>query len=280
MQLIHDINDMQTIALRERVHKKIALVPTMGYLHEGHLSLIRLAKQHADIVIISIFVNPSQFGPNEDLDKYPRDLENDLKLCEQINVDYVFNPEAKAVYPHPFLTQVSVTELKSMMCGISRQVHFDGVALIVNKLLNICQPHLAVFGLKDYQQFIIIQRMVNELNIPVKLIGAATVREADGLALSSRNKYLDSEQRKDALILYQSLQKAKLLIENNEKPISEIKTIISADFKKTKARLDYFVIKDAITLQDIEIAAGKLVIAIAAYIGKARLIDNIQLTIG
>lgn len=278
MQLIEDINEMQRISIKEKKHKKIALVPTMGYLHEGHLSLFRIAKQHADIVIVSIFVNPSQFGPNEDLENYPRDLEADLKSCDQLNVDYVFHPTVEAMYPKPFLTTISVTEMKSMMCGISRQVHFDGVVLVVNKLFQICQPDLAVFGLKDYQQFVIIQRMVSELNIPVKLIGGPTVRESDGLAMSSRNKYLDETNRAKALYLYASLHKAKRMIEENSLSIKHILKQIEADFEKEQIKLDYFVIKDALTLSDVDEAKGKLVLAIAAYVGAARLIDNIIVT--
>jgi len=204
--------------------KSIGFVPTMGYLHKGHLSLVEAARKENDVVVVSIFVNPTQFGPNEDYNRYPRDLERDLRLLEPIGVDYVFNPSVEEMYPAMYSTYVEEVELSKYLCGASRPGHFRGVCTVVTKLFNIVKPTKAYFGQKDAQQFRVLRRMVRDLNMDVEMIEMPIVREEDGLAMSSRNVYLSPEERKEATRLYKSLLKAKELIESGERDVQKIKS--------------------------------------------------------
>lgn len=260
--------------------KKIGFVPTMGYLHEGHLKLIDIAKEHSDFVVVSIFVNPTQFGPQEDFAAYPRDFERDRKLCESRGTDLIFAPEVGEMYPERSLITFQIERLADRLCGARRPGHFNGVVLVVSKLFNIVQPDIAVFGQKDAQQLIIIKRLVRDLNFPVKIIAAPTVREPDGLAMSSRNVYLNSEQRAQSTVLYQSLQRAKALIESGERnPQKIIAAIEQFITTASEARIDYIEILSVRDLQPREYLDGQVLIALAVYFGKARLIDNIVLEI-
>lgn len=256
--------------------KSVGFVPTMGALHEGHLSLIRKARKVNKIVVVSIFVNPSQFAPREDLKKYPRPIKKDLLLARKEKVDYVFYPSAKTMYPDNFLTYVFVSGLSETLCGKSRPGHFRGVATIVLKLFNIIQPDAAYFGQKDAQQAVIIKKMAKDLNIPVKIKVMPTIRDKDGLALSSRNIYLNKEERLSALVLSRSLNLAKLLIKGGAsdaaKIISRMKQLIS---QKKNASIDYVSIVDPESLQPLKKISGDYLIVLAIRIGKTRLIDNI-----
>jgi len=278
MKKIEKINEIRNILdLERKANRSIALVPTMGFLHEGHLSLIKEARQNNAIVVVSIFVNPTQFGPNEDLETYPRDIERDSKLCEQEGADYIFNPSVEEMYGEDYATYViTESDITNKLCGASREGHFKGVMSVVTKLFNIIQPDNAYFGRKDYQQVAVIKKMVRDLNIPVNIIDSPIVREADGLAMSSRNTYLSSEERKDALVLNCSLKEAKERIlkgEKNKKVIRE--EILDKINEIPYSEIDYVEILDATTLEDIETIDRDVVIALAVKIGKPRLIDNI-----
>jgi pantoate--beta-alanine ligase len=257
--------------------RTIGFVPTMGALHRGHVSLIERSVKHGDFVVVSIFVNPTQFGPKEDLAKYPRPLREDLRICKNHGVDVVFVPDAKEMYRQEELAWVDVHKISEPLCGCFRPGHFRGVATVCAKLFNIVQPDIAYFGQKDAQQLAMIRRMVADLNFPVKIVGCPTVREADGLALSSRNMYLSLEQRKDATCIYRSLKIAREMIESgrrNPKTIAaKIRKIITA--AKSLSSIDYISIVDAETLQDVSHITGKVLIAIAARFGSTRLIDNL-----
>ena len=278
MQVIEKISDMQSYIRACKLDgKTIGFVPTMGYLHEGHLSLVRIARKRCDILVVSIFVNPTQFGPGEDFDKYPRDFGRDKKLCEQENVDIIFAPSVEEMYPKDSVTYVDMAgEMTKVLCGKYRPGHFRGVMTVVSKLFNIVQPDIAVFGRKDGQQLAVIRRMVSDLNFPIEIIGGETVRESDGLAMSSRNKYLTEEQRKSAPALYKSLLLAKTMIENGETDSSKIVERMrdyisnSGDFK-----IQYIEIVDADTLTPVDKIRNKVMIALAAFLGETRLIDNI-----
>lgn len=276
MKIIQTISEMQQYAeALRRQGKIIGFVPTMGFLHEGHLSLVRLARPRCDIVVVSIFVNPTQFAPNEDLDKYPRDFRRDEQLCEREQVDVIFYPTAAEMYPQPYRTFVSVEKLTETMCGTSRPGHFRGVATVVAKLFNIVKPHLAVFGEKDYQQAQVIRQMVRDLNFDVEILTGPIVREPDGLAMSSRNKYLTASQRKDALLLHKSLQLARKLIlagERNSAALRErMEELIGS---APTSRVDYIAVVDPETLEDVSTIRERTLIALAVYIGQTRLIDN------
>jgi len=280
MKIVRNINELYSIIKFEKEQgKKIGFVPTMGYLHQGHLSLIEIAKENSDFVAVSIFVNPIQFGPNEDFDNYPRNEKQDLEFCEKMGADLVFLPEVKDVFSKNFSTKILNPKLSALLCGAKRPGHFDGVLTIVCKLFNMVNPDIAVFGLKDYQQFTLIKQMVEDLNFHIELIGAPIVRENDGLAMSSRNKYLNDIERKEATVLYKSLQKAKEKILQGEKNASKIKDyIIQNIHEKDTAKIDYVEIVDCKTLEEIEKIEDSCLIALAAYFGKARLIDNILIT--
>jgi len=276
MIVISGIKEMSDIARRIKAkHRKIGFVATMGALHEGHLSLIRQADKDNDVIVVSIFVNPVQFGPQEDFRRYPRPRKNDLALMTKSGVDFVFYPEANAVYPEGFKTYVEVKDLSSLLCGKSRPGHFCGVTTVVAKLFNIIQPDVAYFGQKDAQQAVIIKKMSEDLNFPIKIKIMPTLREKDGLAISSRNIYLDRKERIDALCLSQGLNLADDLIKrgmrNTTKIIAEIKRLIK---KRKVARIDYVAIVDLNNLKPVRHISGKCLLALAVWIGKTRLIDN------
>lgn len=270
------INSIEEIKKIKKDNISIGFVPTMGYLHEGHISLIKKAKEENDIVITSIFVNPTQFGPNEDFEKYPRDESRDLQKCEENGCDIVFLPQVDEMYPDSFLTFVQVEELGKGLCGKSRPTHFRGVTTVLTKLFNIVKPNRAYFGQKDAQQLVIIKKMVEDLNMDVEIIGCPIVREADGLAISSRNTYLSPEERNDALFLNKSLKLAKNLIENGEKNISIIKNEMEkAILSGNNNAIDYIEFVDTKTLNPVSEIKDNVLIAIAVKVGKTRLIDNI-----
>ncbi|MBI5118458.1 pantoate--beta-alanine ligase [Candidatus Poribacteria bacterium] len=276
MRIISDSSEMQTLANRIReTDLLIGFVPTMGYLHEGHGSLIRGARQQSDIVVLSIFVNPTQFGPAEDLDKYPRDMERDKEIAREAGTDYIFYPEARDIYTSEFQTYVNVEKITKSHCGVSRPTHFRGVATVCTKLFNIVLPHWAFFGQKDYQQCAVIRRMVKDLNMNLEIIVLPTVREADGLAMSSRNVYLTPEERKQATCLYESLQLAKNMVRAGR---TDARTILMAMREHIKrkplASIDYVSIADTDTLQELETIRTEAVALLAVYFGKTRLIDN------
>lgn len=258
---------------------KIGLVPTMGYLHEGHLSLVRLAKKECDIVFMTIFVNPAQFGPSEDLDKYPVDSERDVLRAENNDVDYIFKPSTKEIYQNDHKTYVEVEELSDIMCGKNRPGHFRGVTTIVLKLFNIICADRAYFGKKDYQQLTIIKKMVSDLDINIEIIEAPTIREKDGLALSSRNKYLGHGERNNAAIIYKNLKNAERAINAGERDLRKLKNNAIKDLEENiqVKKIDYFDIRDAESLKGIEDPKkhDTILIAAAVWIGKTRLIDNI-----
>lgn len=276
MKVIKSVEEMQSLSKALFLQgKKIVFVPTMGYFHEGHLELMRRGKTLGDVLIVSIYVNPLQFGPKEDFKNYPRDLERDLKLIEGIGVDVVFAPEDKDMYPEGFQTFVEVTELTKNLCGASRPGHFKGVTTVVTKLFNIVKPHIAVFGEKDYQQLLVIKRMVKDLNMDVEIVSVPTVREKDGLAMSSRNVYLNEEERKSAICLYKSIALARELIEKGEKNPRKIEQKVKRFIKShPHTRIDYVKLVDGDTLQDIDELKGKVMLALAVWVGKARLIEH------
>jgi len=283
MRIVTRSEDMQRLSLEyKRQGKTVGFVPTMGYLHEGHTSLINIARKHADVVVVSIFVNPIQFGPSEDYDRYPRDIERDKEILEKMEVDVMFYPSVDDMYPKGFTTYVEVKGLSDKLCGRYRPGHFRGVTTVVAKLFNIVMPDVAVFGEKDAQQAIIIKRMVRDLNFPVKIIVGPTVREPDGLAMSSRNEYLTEEERKVAPAIYQSLLLAKSLVEQGERDTSKIIAAMREFLSKyDRIKVEYIEIVDKEELNPIErLEKGEALIAIAAYLGKARLIDNISVKVG
>ncbi len=275
-------------ALRENIGKAreqgktVVLIPTMGYLHYGHLSMAEAARKqdedHEEIyIVMSIFVNPLQFGPQEDFDKYPRNLGRDSSLAQEAGVDILFVPAIEEMYPErENLTQVSVSGLTNILCGLQRPGHFQGVTTVVAKLFNIVLPDVAYFGQKDYQQFVVIKQMVKDLNIPVKLIAAPTVREADGLAMSSRNSYLEAKERKQAPILYHSLLEGASLIASGEKRPEVVREKIRQKInKETSGKIEYVEILKADNLGPVDTLQGQVVIALAVHFGPTRLIDNI-----
>jgi len=259
--------------------RKIAVVPTMGALHEGHLTLLRAARAKADIVILTIFVNPTQFGPNEDLAKYPRDEAGDLAKARTCGIDLAFCPEASAMYPAGAQTFIEVRELQKPLCGASRPGHFAGVATIVAKLFHITQPHVAIFGEKDYQQLAIIRRMCRDLDFGLEIASVPIVREADGLALSSRNAYLSADQRRAALALSRGLAAAEARVQSGERDAAAIVAAARAVLEAEQlVRIDYVELRDAIELSDLARLERPAVLALAAFVGTTRLIDNRVLT--
>jgi pantoate--beta-alanine ligase len=247
----------------------------MGYLHEGHKSLIDAARRENDRVVVSIFVNPMQFGPSEDFASYPRDLEKDAKLCEDAGVDVIFHPKAEEMYEDNFCSYVDMNGLTTELCGKSRPIHFRGVQTVVLKLFHIVTPDRAYFGQKDAQQLAVIKRMVRDLNVDTQIIGCPIIREEDGLAKSSRNTYLSTEERQAALVLSRSLQTGKALVESGETSTAKIKEAISAELEKEPlAKIDYVDVVNFDTITPIDTLSGSVLVAIAVYIGKTRLIDN------
>jgi len=259
---------------------RVALVPTMGSLHDGHLSLLTAARQHADRVIVSIFVNPMQFGPGEDFERYPRTPEEDGKLLATAGCDLLFQPGVHEIYPDGgrSATRISVVSLSGILCGRFRPGHFDGVATVVAKLFGIVQPDVAVFGEKDYQQLAVIRRMTADLDIPVQIVGAPTVRAPDGLAMSSRNRYLSTEERRVAPVIYATLREAAGRIESGDRDLAGIATWGASQLESGGLTPDYFEIRDAMSLQPPVDSTRDLVILTAARLGKARLIDNLRAT--
>ncbi|ENK1244573.1 pantoate--beta-alanine ligase [Clostridium botulinum] len=276
MNIVHTIKDVKEVIKKWKdKNLSIGYVPTMGYLHEGHASLIKKAREENDKVIVSIFVNPIQFGPNEDYSTYPRDLTKDSALCEEIGADLIFSPEASEMYPSKIYSHVDVDTLTEKLCGEKRPGHFQGVCTVLTKFFNILSPTKAYFGEKDAQQLAVVKKMVEDLNFPVEIIGCPIVRESDGLAKSSRNTYLNTEERKSSLILNKSLKEALKSLESGERNLNNIKNIIIDTLnKETLAKIDYVSIVDSSTLQPVEKLHSSILIAIAVYIGKTRLIDN------
>lgn len=281
MHIVSTVKDMRQAIRDLKVEKNtLGFVPTMGYLHEGHLSLIKRAKLENDIVIVSIFVNPTQFGANEDYDIYPKDFKRDTQLAEIAGADYVFNPKVEEMYPTGYKTSVDVSEITDRLCGASRPGHFKGVTTIVNKLFNIVEPNRAYFGLKDAQQVAVIQQMVKDLFMNVEVIPCSIVRESDGLAMSSRNVYLTQQDRSAALILSKSLMKAKKIINAGERDLKIIRnTIIDSINKEAPVSVEYVEIMQFPSLEKIDILEGKVLIALAAKVGRVRLIDNVILEV-
>ncbi len=281
MEVVTTIEALRSrIAEEKRGEKLIGLVPTMGYLHAGHLSLIRAAREECDCVVMSLFVNPLQFGENEDFARYPRDFERDRALAEEAGVDLLFCPSVEEMYPRRMLTTVRVVELTERLCGRSRPGHFDGVATVVSKLFHIVCPDRAYFGQKDAQQLAVIERMVEDLNIPVQVIGCPIIREPDGLAMSSRNVYLTPEERQVAPTLYQALQTGETLIRNGERNPHVVLQTVKQQIERAQAfQLDYLELVSYPDLEPLETISGKIILAAAAWLGETRLIDNIIIEI-
>ena len=274
MRAVHTVKDIRD-ALESS--PDIGLVPTMGALHAGHEKLVEIARRESRTVVVSIFVNPIQFGPNEDYARYPRTLERDLEICNRLGADFVFEPSVGEMYPLPQRTFVDVTHLTDQLCGKFRPGHFRGVATVVLKLFNIVRPHRAYFGEKDMQQLAVIRRMVADLNAPVAIVGVATVRETDGLALSSRNKYLDPEQRAAAPLLYRALQEAASRIRQGEQDSSKARDAAAAVLANSPMiRVEYLEIVDPDELQPVSTIRGPVRIAAAIWMGSTRLIDNLS----
>jgi pantoate--beta-alanine ligase len=277
MEIAETIQSVRALVKAARKEgKTIGLVPTMGALHSGHMSLVEAANKQTDFVVVSIFVNPSQFGPDEDFENYPRDLKADAKACEKAGVDVIFAPTVRQMYPRENLTWVNVEKLTEPLCGRSRPGHFRGVTTVCTKLFNIVMPDVAFFGQKDAQQAIVIKRMVDDLNMPLEIVVCPTVREETGLAISSRNIYLTETEKKDSTVLYEALQKCREMIQkgvtNSRALITEMRSIIE---QVPSAKIDYVIIVDAETLQEVARAEGKILVALAVHIAQARLIDNI-----
>ncbi len=273
------IADKREMRLRmedvRRDGRKIVFVPTMGYLHQGHVSLLEEGRRRGDVLVLSIFVNPTQFAPTEDLSKYPRDMDGDLAKARGAGTDFAFTPDAAAFYPPAYQTWVQVRELSHGLCGDSRPGHFDGVASVVAKLFHCVQPHLSIFGEKDFQQLAVIRRMVLDLDFGIEIVGMPTVREADGLAMSSRNAYLSADERRQALTLSRALDHCQALLNAGERSaptlLAAARTEIAA---APAARIDYVELRDPDSLQLVEQLTGPTLLALAVFVGKTRLIDN------
>jgi pantoate--beta-alanine ligase len=290
MKVIENIDEMfETSRILKKRGKTIGFVPTMGFLHNGHMGLLEQARKECSKVIMSIFVNPIQFGQTEDYKKYPRDFERDYKIAKKAGVDYIFYPHADNMYHKDFSTFIEVKQLSNIMCGAYRPGHFSGVCTVVLKLFNIVCPNIAYFGQKDYQQFLIVKKMVENLNLGIKIIGCPIVREGDGLALSSRNKYLSEPERRNAVVLFQCLNTAAELLKEGKKDLKIIKKLIQGKFAENNfvTKVDYFDFRDPENLDDIKDLdgylkrkpEGKILIASAIWIGSTRLIDNITVSL-
>lgn len=281
MHTVRSIEEVRRIVAAWRQEGfRVGLAPTMGYLHEGHASLMRRAKAENDRVVVSIFVNPTQFGPSEDLDRYPRDLDHDLDLCRSLGVDLVFYPEAATMYPDGFQTGISVAGLSAGLCGKSRPTHFSGVCTVVCKLINIVGPDRAYFGQKDAQQLAVVRRMAADLNMEVEIVGCPIVREPDGLAKSSRNAYLTPEERRAALVLNRALQLAEEAVQAGEADSAVLLALMRDSIAaEPLVRVDYIEIVDALSLQPIPAVGDNTLFALAAFLGGTRLIDNRLITL-
>ncbi|MFQ5918351.1 MAG: pantoate--beta-alanine ligase [Candidatus Binatia bacterium] len=276
MLVLEHIREMQNWSEGQRLQgKRIVLVPTMGFLHQGHLGLVREGRKRGDRLVASIFVNPTQFGPQEDFASYPSDFERDRGLLEREGVDILFHPASGMIYPEGFQTSVEVERLGRFLCGPYRPGHFRGVATVVVKLFNIVSPHVAVFGLKDYQQFLIVRRLVEDLNLAVEIVGIPIVREEDGLAVSSRNHYLTQEGRKAALCLRRGLKRAEELVREGERDGVRITNVVAAEIaREPLARVEYVQLCDPKSLEATETIQGEALLALAVWVEKGRLIDN------
>lgn len=276
MKIIKSAKEMQSFSETLRNQGNIVtFVPTMGYFHEGHLNLMREGRKRGDCVVISIYVNPTQFGPNEDFEQYPRDFERDLAMAETVGVDVIYYPSDQDMYPPNYQTYITVEGVTDNLCGLSRPGHFRGVATVCAKLFNAVKPHLAVFGKKDFQQLVVIKRMVQDLNLDLEVIGMATTREPDGLAMSSRNIYLKADERKSALSLSRSLKMAKELYEQGERDAAKIAGNVKNHIESNLyTKIDYVQICDTTTMKDVVRLEKECVIALAVRVGKTRLIDN------
>ena len=276
MQIAYTVKEVrEQVKAWRKEGLSVGLVPTMGYLHEGHASLIKKAVEDNDRVVTSIFVNPTQFAPTEDLEAYPRDMEKDSKLCETLGVDLIFHPEPEEMYAPDFCTWVDMDVLSKTLCGKSRPIHFRGVCTVVSKLFHIVTPDRAYFGQKDAQQLAIIRRMVRDLNMDIEIVGCPIVREEDGLAKSSRNTYLNEEERKAALILSQSIFLGQKMVQEGETDTAKIKVAMVEKIQSEPlARIDYVEIVDGLSMQPVDTVQSPTLAAIAVYIGKTRLIDN------
>jgi pantoate--beta-alanine ligase len=281
MEVINSIQEIQQLALRfEKEGKKIGFVPTMGYLHDGHLSLIDLIRERSDILILSIFVNPTQFGVGEDLDKYPRDMERDLTLCRERKVDYIFAPQTDEIYPEGASTYVSEEGVSQGLCGDARPTHFKGVTTICAKLFNLVRPAYVALGQKDAQQVVVLKRMIRDLHFPIELVIGPTLREPDGLAMSSRNSYLNDRQREDALLIYQALQAGKQLVdEKGIRNVDRVKAELMTTLRSGSfIRINYAEVVDREDMQpEKEIELGRSILVIAVWVDNIRLIDNMLL---
>ena len=276
MQLIETVAAMKDqVAAWKSEGLTVGLVPTMGALHAGHESLMDAARAACDRVVVSVFVNPIQFGPNEDYDAYPRDIDHDSTVCEAHGVDAIFHPEPEEMYPENYSTFVVMETLTDALCGASRPGHFRGVCTVVNKLFNIVQPELAFFGQKDAQQLAIIKRMVADLNMNVRVVGCPIVRESDGLAKSSRNAYLSPDERQAALVLSQAVRAGEAAVAAGERNAAVVRDLMCAIIEKEPlARIDYIEVVDGLTMQPVDVIGKSALIALAVYIGSTRLIDN------
>jgi len=276
VEVVRTIADMKK--LRREFAGSVGLVPTMGYLHDGHLELVRRAKSENTVAVATIFVNPTQFGPSEDFKSYPRDMDRDLALLEKVKTDIVFAPSDKEMYPDGCNTWVEVRGITAKLEGKSRPTHFQGVTTVCNKLFNIIEPHKAYFGQKDAQQAIVIQKMVADLNMNLEIVVCPTVRESDGLAMSSRNTYLTAEERPSAVVLYKSLCRARDMYDKGERDAAAIKKAMNSLISGVPgAKIDYISIADTGTLDEVEVIRGRTLVSLAVRLGKPRLIDNIIL---
>jgi pantoate--beta-alanine ligase len=281
MKIVKTIKAMKATADELRAQgKSIGFVPTMGFLHEGHLSLVREARKNNDIVVVSIYVNPAQFAPHEDLETYPRDFDRDENLCDKEGTDYIFYPDDPKMYPQGYQTYIRVTQIEKKLCGISRPIFFQGIATVCTKLFNMVKPTRAYFGQKDYQQSLIIKQLVKDLNLDLDIVVCPIVREKDGLAMSSRNEYLSVQERKEAVCLYEAWNLGKKMIEAGTSNVDKIKQKMTAHIEEYEfPEIDYMEIYDAADLSEFEnntVKEGrKIVIAMAAMVGKTRLIDNV-----
>lgn len=276
MKLVHTVSEVKKQVKQWRDEGlSVGFVPTMGFLHEGHQSLIAASVKENDRTVVSIFVNPTQFGPNEDFEAYPRDIEKDSALCEDTGADLIFNPEPEEMYPDGFCTYTNITGLSDALCGKSRPIHFKGVCTVVSKLFNIVCPDRAYFGEKDAQQLAIIKRMVKDMNIPVEIKGCPIVREEDGLAKSSRNTYLNEKERKAALVLSKAIFAGRDMVNAGERDARRVVAAMTEIIESEPlAVIDYVEMVDMATMQNIDVAEGNILCAIAVKIGKTRLIDN------
>lgn len=276
MKVIREISEIKK-ALERYKGKQIGFVPTMGYLHEGHLSLVDVARKENDIVVMSVFVNPLQFSPNEDLDTYPRDEKRDERLAKEHGVDFLFIPNVHDMYPDDFAIEMKINSKTNVLCGKSRPGHFDGVITVLTKLFHIVEPTRAYFGLKDAQQFAVVDTLIKQLNFPIHLVGLPTVRERDGLAKSSRNVYLNDKERKDALVLYETLQYGKKLVENGIS-LQKLHASLHQYLKeRCRGKIDYLEILSFPDLKEVNQTDDTIIIALAVHFDRARLIDNIIL---